>query len=81
MFLPPLPADECNATHILDGTIPFPMKNNKYMSSTGDYVMHCRSDSLNFSAAQALGVDVGSTVGALPSLEALVDMGHDVLQF
>jgi hypothetical protein len=57
------------------------MKGNRYMSSNGDYVMRCKGDALNLSQAQALGVDVGSTVGTLPSLEALVDMGHDVLQF
>ena len=57
------------------------MKGNRYMSSNGDYVMRCRGDALNFSQAQALGVDLGSTVSTLPSVDALVAMGHDVLQF
>ena len=81
LLFPSLTADECNSTHILDGTIPNPMKGNRYMSSNGDYVMRCKGDALNFSQAQALGVDLGSTVSTLPSVDALVAMGHDVLQF
>jgi hypothetical protein len=73
--------DECNASSILDGTIPFPLANNTYMSGSGGYVMRCKADALNFSQAQALGVDLGSRVTTLPSVDALVAMGHDVLQF
>lgn len=72
---------ECNATAPLDGTIPFPMKGNQYYSSTGDYSMHCRSATWNFSQANALGIDLGSSVSTLPSLQELVAMAHDRLQF
>jgi hypothetical protein len=44
-------------------------------------VMRCKADALNFSQAQALGVDLGSRVTTLPSVDTLVTMGHDVLQF
>ena len=72
---------ECNASSPLDGAIPYPMKGNQYFSATGDYRLHCRSTVWNFSQANALGIDIGSTVSTLPSLEQLVAMGHDRLQF
>ena len=72
---------ECNATSPLDGTIPVPMQGNSYFSLTGDYRMHCRGTVWNLTQAQALGIDLGSTVSTLPSLAQLVAMGHDRLQF
>jgi hypothetical protein len=73
--------ESCNSSAPLDGTIPFPIKTNRYFSSDGGYVMRCNADAWNFTEAQALGLDLGSTVATLPSLEELVAMGHDVLQF
>ena len=78
---PTLRRYECNATHPLDGTIPFPMASNTYLSPNADYRMHCRDTTWTLAQAQALGVDVGSTVGALPTVDALVAMAHDRLQF
>jgi hypothetical protein len=72
---------ECNATTPLDGTIPYPMANNTYLSADAGYSMNCRGMVWNLSQAQALGVDVGSIVGTAPSAEDLVAMGHDRLQF
>lgn len=72
---------ECNASTPLDGTIPVPMKGNSYFSPNGDYHMHCRGTTWNLTQAQALGIDVGSTVSTLPALDALVAMAHDRLQF
>ena len=72
---------ECNSTHPLDGTIPFPMQRNTYLSPTADYRMHCRDTTWTLAEAQAAGVDVGSTAGALPTVDELVAMAHDRLQF
>lgn len=72
---------ECNVTAPLDGTIPYPMKGNAYYSQTGDYRMHCRGTTWNFTQAQALGIDLGSTIHTLPTVDELVAMGHDRLQF
>jgi len=72
---------ECNSSHPLDGTIPFPMKGNSYFSSTGDYRMNCRGTGWNLTEAQQLGIDVGSTVSTLPTVDQIVEMAHDRLQF
>ena len=57
------------------------MASNTYLSPNADYRMHCRDTTWTLAQAQALGVDVGSTVGALPTVDALVAMAHDRLQF
>lgn len=57
------------------------MQGNTYLSSTSDYQMRCRSTTWTLAEAQALGVDVGSQVGPLPTADELVAMAHDRLQF
>jgi hypothetical protein len=57
------------------------MRGNTYLSSTSDYTMSCRSTTWTLAEAQALGVDLGSVTGALPSIDELVAMAHDRLQF
>ena len=57
------------------------MKNNRYYTLTGDYHMHCRGTMWNISQAQAVGIDLGSSVQTLPTVGELVAMGHDRLQF
>lgn len=72
---------ECNSTHPLDGTIPFPMSGNTYMSSDAGYEMRCRDTTWTLAQAQALGVDAGSTTAVLPTVDELVAMAHNRLQF
>ena len=72
---------ECNATHPLNGEIPYPLKSNRYMSTTAAYRMQCKDVTWTLEQAQAAGVDMGSTVETLPTVAQLVQMGHDVLQF
>ena len=72
---------ECNATHPLNGEIPYPLKSNRYMSTNADYEMNCKDVKWSLEEAQALGIDIDSTVEMLPTVLQLVAMGHDVLQF
>lgn len=43
--------------------------------------MSCQSTTWTLAEAQALGVDLGSITRALPSIDELVAMAHDRLQF
>ena len=72
---------ECNATHPRDGTIPFPLRDNTYLSATGGYAMDCHGERWNLTQAQAMGVDEGSTTGPLPTAGEVVAMGRALLQF
>lgn len=63
------------------GNIP-DLAGNTYLSLDGGYTLHCgSSDSWTLAEAQAVGVDVGSTAGLAPSVEALVALGHAQLGF
>lgn len=71
----------CNSTDLLDGTIPVPLSGNRYMSSDGGYEMVCSGKHMNFTEVQAMGADLESTVSTLPTIQELVDLAHEVLQF
>ena len=73
-------AGQCNATDPLDGSLPFPMRGNTYLSSDGGYRLPCGTG-WNLTEAQSLGVDLGSTVGGLPSIEEFIAMAHARLRF
>jgi hypothetical protein len=57
------------------------MSDNIYRSADGGYVNRCDNVQWNLTAAQALGVDVGSVATTLPALSELIAMGHAVLEF
>ena len=57
------------------------MSGNTYMSTDGGYQNVCNSTNFNLTEAQALGVDVGSVATTLPTVDALVAMGHALLDF
>jgi hypothetical protein len=72
--------NSCNNTYPLDGIIPYPIKDNRFFANSS-YTVYCNGDTWNFTEAQALGIDVGSSTAPLPTLLQLIAMGHDVLQF
>ncbi len=57
------------------------MSDNTYMSADGGYQNVCNSTNFNLTEAQALGVDIGSIATTLPTVGALVAMGHALLDF
>ena len=78
---PPRRWYECNTTHPLDGTIPYPLTGNTYLSGDGGYEMRCKDETWDLAQAQARGVDVGSSAAMLPTVEELVALGHATLGF
>jgi hypothetical protein len=70
----------CNKTNPTDGSM-WLMSDNIYRSADGGYVNRCDNVQWNLTAAQALGVDVGSVATTLPALSELIAMGHAVLEF
>ncbi len=71
----------CNDTHPLDGTIPFPMRDNVYLSTDAGYAMPCNGQKWSLAEAQARGVDLGSSVGNFPTVDDFIKMAHDRLGF
>jgi hypothetical protein len=57
------------------------MSDNVYRSTDGTYVNRCDDQDWNLTQAQRLGVDVGSAVTTLPTVEELTAMAHSLLQF
>ena len=55
--------------------------NNKYANPANIYEFRCGKASWNLSEAQAMSVDIGSTLIPLPSTEDIIQAGHDLLQF
>jgi hypothetical protein len=70
----------CNSSTPTDGSM-WLMSNNIYRSTDASYRNNCDKVTWNLTEAQALGVDVGSVLAALPSTDELVAMGHALLQF
>ena len=70
----------CNPTTPHDGNIPA-LLSNTYLSGDGGYTMHCDKRIWNLAQAMAVGVDVGSSLGLLPSTEQLIQMGRATLGF
>lgn len=73
--------ESCNSSAPLDGTIPFPIRANRYFSANATYTMGCAGEEWGFAEAQARGVDLESSVADLPTLAQLVAWGHELLQF
>jgi hypothetical protein len=57
------------------------MSDNVYRSADGSYVNRCDDQDWNLTQAQHLGVDVGSSVAALPTIDELTAMAQTLLQF
>ena len=72
--------NDCNEKAPLDGSIPR-FAGNTYLSAAGGYAMSCGKAVWDLPAAQALGVDVGSTTGPLPSVAEIVAAAHALLEF
>ena len=71
----------CNAAAPLDGNAPL-FSNNVYASDDNAYEMKCGADTwTSLAAAQAAGVDVGSTLVPVPSTPALMTAARALLQF
>jgi len=74
---PPHPFSLCaagNSTNPFDGGTPNPFSGNKYYSATANYSLHCGSASWSLPEAQQQGLDLGSTLHALPTVEELLGM-------
>lgn len=68
-------------TCLCAGNIP-DLARNTYLSVDGGYSLHCgSSDVWTLPQAQAVGVDVGSSASVVPTVDALVALGHAQLGF
>ena len=66
---------------VTSGNIP-DLSSNTYLSLDGGYTLKCTANDIwTLAEAQAVGVDVGSSVGLAPSVDALVALGHSQLGF
>ena len=74
--------NDCNANNPTDGTVPL-FSNNVYSNPDMGYAFPCGKNktSLSLAEAQAVGVDVGSTVVPLFSNEEIIAAGHQLLMF
>ena len=70
----------CNDSNPTDGSM-FLMSGNSYMTGDGVYLNRCNASAWNLTAAQSHGVDLGSTVSTLPSVDAIVGLAHALLGF
>jgi hypothetical protein len=70
----------CNASNPTDGGIPYPMKQNTYLLNAS-YALKCGGETWNLSQAQAMGLEEGSVVEPLPTIQQLVDMARSLLRF
>jgi len=70
----------CNASAPLDGSIPAPLGGNRYFSPGAAYELRCGAAVWGLADAQARGVDVGSTLHALPTTDELLEMARGALQ-
>ena len=71
---------QCNAASPNDGHVPI-FSQNKYANPPGVYEFRCGKSSWNLTAAQAMGVDVGSVLIPLPSTADIVAAGRALLEF
>lgn len=73
----------CNATDPTDGSIPVPLSNNRYYSQNATYVLECPSGSSanawNLTEAQSRGLDVGSSLHELPTIDELLALMRALL--
>lgn len=69
----------CNASAPLNGGIPTPLGGNAYYSTNATYELRCGAATWALAEAQARGVDVGSTVRALPTTDELLGMMRGAL--
>ena len=69
----------CNSSNPLDGGTPAPLSDNRYYSSNAGYTLSCGEASWNLSQAQQRGLDLRSTLHALPTLETLLGMMEALL--
>jgi hypothetical protein len=69
----------CNSSDPHDGSIPVPMAGNRYFSTSAAYVLHCGEEAWNLTQAQAHGVDLDSTLHALPTTDELVGLMSGLL--
>ena len=70
----------CDAAAPLDGNAPL-FSDNTYASDDNTYVMKCGASTWTLAQAQAMGVDVGSTLVPVPSTDAIIAAGRALLQF
>ena len=71
--------NSCNASNPLDGSIPVPLSGNRYYSQNATYALRCGGALWALPDAQARGLDVGSSLHALPTTAELVAMLEVIL--
>ena len=71
--------NSCNARAPLNGTIPL-FWNNTYASDDGNWTMNCGKTSWTLDEAQALGVEIGSTVIPVPTDDTIIAAARDLLR-
>jgi hypothetical protein len=69
----------CNASAPLGGSIPAPLGGNRYFSPGAAYELRCGAAVWGLADAQARGVDVGSSLHALPTTADLLVMLEELL--
>ena len=70
----------CNDSDPTDGSM-FLMSFNNYFTGDGSYYNRCNESSWDLTEAQARGVDAGSTVATLPTVDEIVALAHAILGF
>lgn len=70
--------NSCHKATPLDGSIPL-FSNNKWAADTGNWTMACDKTEWTLAEAQALGVDVGSVVIAVPTTAEIIAAGRALL--
>ncbi len=71
---PPYLFSAGNSTNPFDGGAPVPLSFNRYFSANAGYMLHCGAASWSLPEAQQQGLDLGSTLHALPTVEELLGM-------
>ena len=62
----------CNSSNPLDGGIPYPLSSNRYYTPNATYELRCGDATWGLPEAQARGLDVGSSLHALPTTGELL---------
>jgi hypothetical protein len=70
----------CHPATPNDGNIPA-LTGNTYATGDGAYALKCGGETWTLAQAQAAGVDVGSSLVPVPSNDAILALGHQLLGF
>ena len=70
----------CNASNVSSGGIPWPLSGNRYYSANAGYVLGCdHNHTWDLEQAQQQGLDLGSTLHALPTTHELLAIMEGLL--